>query len=65
MKPVDVLAAAAAEIRRQALDEARARIMSLAPDVSALAPEHRTGFRSGHVAARHAARDIITDMLAE
>jgi hypothetical protein len=51
------------KIRAQALEEARDRIIPLQADTSAIAPEHRLGFRSGHAAARYAARDLITEML--
>lgn len=65
MTPLDILAGAAAEIRKQALREARDALLELTPDVSAVAPEHIVGFRSGFAQFRRVAHQTIHDMLTE
>lgn len=51
------------KLRAEVLEEVRDRIMSLEPDTSATAEQHKVGFRAGHSQARYAARDLITEML--
>lgn len=50
-------------IRAEWLCEARDRLMSIEPDMSALGEQHKIGFRCGHAAMRNAARDLLTEMI--
>lgn len=52
-------------MRAEILDEVRDRIMSIEIDASAIAAQHKIGYRAGAGAMRQAARALITDMIDE
>lgn len=55
----------AKEARRQALEEARDRLMCLQVDLSAIHDNHKTGMHSGFGQMRARAQELLTEMLEE